>query len=123
MYPTPTACPVCRDNLLVTQLSCRNCGTVLEGRFTMGRLFQLSPDQLHFVEVFLRCEGKINRVEEELGLSYPTIRSRLTEVIRTLGYEVGEKQETADERRPEILERLARKEITSQEAFRMLQEI
>jgi len=89
----------------------------------MERLFQLSPDQLHFVEVFLRCEGKINRVEEELGLSYPTIRSRLTEVIRTLGYEVGEKQETADKRRPEILERLARKEITSQEAFRMLQEI
>ncbi len=123
MYSTPTACPVCRDNLLVTRLACRNCGTVLEGRFTMGRLFQLSPDQLHFVEVFLRCEGKINRVGEELGLSYPTIRSRLTEVIRTLGYEVGEKQETADERRPEILERLARKEITSQEAFRMLQEI
>ncbi len=122
MYPTPTACPVCRDNLLVTRLSCRNCGTVLEGRFTMGRLFQLSPDQLHFVEVFLRCEGKINRVEEALGLSYPTIRSRLTEVIRTLGYEVGEKQEAADEHRPEILERLARKEITSEEAFRMLQE-
>ena len=123
MYPTPTACPVCHDNLLVTRLVCRNCGTILEGRFTMGRLFQLSPDQLHFVEVFLRCEGKINRVEEELGLSYPTIRSRLTEVIRTLGYEVGEKREAADERRPEILERLARKEITSEEAFRMLQEI
>jgi len=77
MYPVPTECPVCHDDLLVTRLVCRNCGTGLEGRFTMGRLFQLTPEQLHFVEIFLRCEGKINRVQEEVGLSYPTVRSRL----------------------------------------------
>ena len=121
MYPVPTDCPVCHDDLLVTRLVCRNCGTGLEGRFTMGRLFQLTTEQLHFVEVFLRCEGKINRVEEELGLSYPTVRSRLEDVIRALGYEVGGEREAADERRQEILERLARKEITSEEAFRILQ--
>ena len=121
MYPIPTDCPICHDDLLVTRLVCRNCGTVLEGRFTMGRLFQLTTEQLHFVEVFIRCEGKINRVQEELGLSYPTVRSRLEDVIRALGYEVGGKQEAGDERRQEILEQLARKEITSEEAFRMLQ--
>ncbi len=55
MYPVPTECPVCRDNLLVTRLACRNCGTEMEGRFTMGRLFQLTPEQLHFVEIFVRC--------------------------------------------------------------------
>jgi len=121
MYPVPTECPVCRDDLLVARLVCRNCGTVLEGRFTMGRLSQLTPEQLHFVEVFIRCEGKINRVQEELGLSYPTVRSRLEDVIRALGYEVGGEREAADERRQEILERLARKEITSEEAFRILQ--
>jgi hypothetical protein len=107
--------------LLVTRLVCRNCDTALEGRFTMGRLFQLTTEQLHFVEVFIRCEGKINRVQEELGLSYPTVRSRLEDVIRALGYEVGGKQEAGDERRQEILERLARKEITSEEAFQLLQ--
>ncbi|MFQ6101618.1 MAG: DUF2089 domain-containing protein [Anaerolineae bacterium] len=122
MYPLPTECPVCHDDLLVTRLICRNCGTGLEGRFTMDRLFQLTTEQLHFVEVFLHCEGKINRVQEELGLSYPTVRSRLAEVIRALGYEVGEEQEPGDERRQEVLERLARKEISSEEAFRMLQE-
>jgi hypothetical protein len=122
MYPVPTECPICRDDLLVTHLTCRNCGTGLEGRFTMGRLFQLTPEQLHFVEVFLRCEGKINRVQDDLGLSYPTVRSRLDEVIRALGYEVGEEEEEADEvQRQEILERLARKEISSEEAFRILQ--
>lgn len=121
MYPVPTECPVCHDDLLVARLVCRNCGTALEGRFTMGRISQLTPEQLHFVEVFIRCEGKLNRVQEELGLSYPTVRSRLTEVINALGYEVGQERESGAERRQEILERLARREISSEEAFRLLE--
>jgi hypothetical protein len=121
MYPVPTECPVCHDDLLVTRLVCRNCGTALEGRFTMGRLLQLTPEQLHFVETFLRSEGKLNRVQEELGLSYPTVRSRLVDVIRALGYEVGSERESDDQRRQEILERLARREISSEEAFRLLE--
>ena len=122
MYTVPTECPVCHDDLLVARLVCRNCGTALEGRFTMGRLSQLTPEQLHFVEVFLRCEGKLNRAQEELGVSYPTVRSRLDEVIRALGYEAGEDQGADRERRQEILEQLARKEISSEEAFQLLQE-
>jgi hypothetical protein len=121
MYPVPTECPVCHDDLLVTRLVCRNCGTALEGRFTMGRLLQLTPEQLHFVEVFIRSEGKLNRVQEELGLSYPTVRSRLVDVIRALGYEVGGEHESDDQRRQEILEQLARREISSEEAFRLLE--
>ena len=122
MYPVPTECPVCHDDLFVTRLVCRNCGTAIEGRFTMGRFSQLTPEQLHFVEIFIRCEGKLNRVQEELGLSYPTVRSRLDDVIRALGYEVGQERETGEEHRQEILERLARREITSEEAFRLLQD-
>jgi hypothetical protein len=101
---------------------CRNCGTALEGRFVMERLFQLTPEQLHFVEIFIRCEGKINRVQEELDLSYPTIRSRLEEVIRALGYEVGRDREDDNEHRQQVLERLARQEISSEEALRLMQE-
>ncbi len=121
MYTVPTECPVCHDSLLVTRLVCRNCGTALEGRFTMGRLSQLTPEQLHFAELFLRCEGKLNRVQEELGLSYPTVRSRLDEVIGGLGYEVSAERETDDDHRQEVLERLARKEISSEEALQLLQ--
>jgi hypothetical protein len=82
----------------------------------------LTPEQRHFVEVFIRCEGKLNRVQEELGLSYPTVRNRLEEVIRAMGYEVGEREEASDQRRQEILERLARKEISAEEALRLMQE-
>ena len=123
MYQVPTECPVCRDDLIVTRLTCRNCGTALEGRFSMERLFQLTPEQLHFVEVFLRCEGKLNRVQDELGLSYPTVRSRLEEVIQALGYEVAGKDEVGvdEEHRQEILQKLAAKEISSEEALELLQ--
>ena len=122
MYQAPTACPVCHDELIVTRLACRNCGTALEGRFSLEKIFQLTPEQLHFVEVFLRSEGKLNRVQDELGLSYPTVRSRLEEVIQALGYEVPGKDEGIDkEQRQEILQKLAAKEISSEEALELLQ--
>jgi hypothetical protein len=122
MYQVPTECPVCHDDLIVTRLACRNCGTALEGRFSMEKIFHLTPEQLHFVEIFLRSEGKLNRVQDELGLSYPTVRSRLEEVIQALGYEVvGKSEEVDEERRQEILQKLAAKEITSEEALELLQ--
>lgn len=122
MYPAPTECPVCHDDLLVTRMVCRNCDTALEGRFTLGPLFQITPEQRHFVEVFVRCEGKISRVQEELGVSYPTVRSRLDDVILALGYEVDEEQGVGEDRRQEILHQLARQEISSEEALRLMQE-
>jgi len=121
VYPVPIRCPVCGDELSVTRLVCGNCGTALEGRFALGKLFQLTSDQLHFVELFLRSEGKLNRVQEELGLSYPTVRNRLTEVIQCMGYDTS--LPPADQtQQGEILERLARKEISSEEALALLQE-
>ena len=122
MYNAPTECPVCHGDLLVTRMVCRSCGSALEGRFGLGRLFQLTPEQRHFVEVFIRCEGKMNRVQEELGLSYPTVRSRLEDVIRAMGYEVGRREEESGQERRDILERLARKEISADEALELMQE-
>ena len=123
MNPVIGLCPVCGENLAVTRLHCRNCDTSVEGQFALGRLYQLNSEQLQFVETFIRCEGKINRVEQEMGLSYPAVRARLTEVIRALGYEVGE-SDTADgvteEARREILNQLSEGKITSDEAVQLL---
>jgi hypothetical protein len=70
----------------------------------------------------VRCEGKINRMEQELGVSYPTIRNRLNEVIRALGYEPGREEpvEITQERRNSILEDLSAGKITAEEATRLL---
>lgn len=123
MNPIIGQCPVCKETLQVTRLYCPNCDTTVEGHFTLGRFYQLSPEQVAFIETFIRCEGKINRVGEELGFSYPTVRSRLTEVIRALGYEVGEEEAPLvmpDEDRKAILEQLAQGKITSEEAVKRL---
>lgn len=121
MYPLIGQCPVCHDDLVVTRLHCRTCDTTLEGHFELGRLSQLTPEQLGFIETFIRCEGKITRVEQELGISYPTVRSRLHDVIRALGYDVGEEVlPPDDEKRRSILEDLDEGRVTSEEAIRLL---
>ncbi len=114
-------CPVCASPLEVTRLYCRNCDTTIEGHFALSRFHDLAPDQITFIETFLRCEGKINRVGEVLGMSYPTVRSRLADVIHALGYEIEELSAApSDEDRKTILEQLAQGEITSEDAIKRL---
>lgn len=122
MHSVIGQCPICRENLVVTRLHCRNCDTAIEGHFTLGRLYYLSPEQLQFVETFIRCEGKINRVEDELGMSYPAVRSRLTDVIRALGYEVDSDRSSgvSDETRREILAEVSAGKLTAEEAIQLL---
>ena len=121
MHPVPGKCPVCGEDLTVTRLHCRSCDSVLEGQFGLGRFNQLNAEQLHFVETFVRCEGKLNKVQEELGMSYPTVRSRLLDVIRALGYEVRDEPGISPEQRRRILDDLAQGSISSDEAVRLLQ--
>ena len=122
MNPLLTTCPVCAGALTVTRLHCRSCDTSVEGHFETGRIGRLRADQMQFVETFIRCEGKLNRMERELGLSYPTLRSRLTEVITQMGFELGpEPAEISDKQRHRILDELARGEISSEQAMQQLQ--
>ena len=116
-----TNCPVCGDPLAVTRLHCRKCDTTVEGHFEVGRLGRLTPEQVSFVEAFVRCEGKLNRMEREVGLSYPTLRARLTEIIRQMGFVVGAETAVLDEERHRVLDELAAGKITSEEAMRALE--
>jgi hypothetical protein len=93
----------------------------LEGHFALGRFARLTGEQLQFVETFVRCEGKLNRMQEELSLSYPTVRSRLHDVIRALGYQVEEEPGMLPEERKDVLEKLAQGIISSDEAIKLLQ--
>ena len=125
MHPLPGDCPVCGGELLISRLECRECDVSIEGRFYSGPFSQLSPEQMEFVELFIKNEGKITHLENELGLSYPTIRNRLHEIIRALGYEPG-KDDTprlSEDDRRKILEDLNDGKISSEEAMQMLREI
>ena len=122
MYPVPGRCPVCGEEMTVTRVYCRQCDTTVEGRFSLGKFHRLTPEQLQFVEIFIRCEGKITRVEEDMGLSYPTVRARLHDLIRALGYEVGpEPAGVSPEERQGILAELAQGKISAEDALEFLQ--
>jgi hypothetical protein len=122
MYAAPTRCPVCRSELEVSRLHCSTCDTSIEGTFSGGPIAHLTAEHLDFIVTFVRCEGKINRMEQELGVSYPTIRNRLHEVIRALGYEPGKDEpvEVTPEKRSTVLENLEAGKISADEAMRIL---
>jgi hypothetical protein len=125
MHPLPSQCPICQGEIIVTRISCRDCSTTIDGRFSSRTFSQLTPDQMDFVETFVRLEGKIKHMEKELEVSYPTIRKKLYEVIHALGYEPGGEDDLAvltDEERQQILNDLDEGKISYEEAMKLVQE-
>lgn len=145
MNPILTKCPVCSGELIATRLHCPSCETSIDGSFSTGAsplqeafspeqlrsllpFSRLSQEQLYFMLTFMRCEGRFNRMEEELGLSYPTLRGRLDEVIRAMGFEPAREEPRAEsttrqpgpDERQEILDMLNRGEIDVEAARRRL---
>ena len=117
-----TICPVCEERMSITRLHCRNCDTTIEGHFDLGRFGRLNAEQLTFLETFIRCEGKLNRMEPELGMSYPTLRARLNEIIQSMGFPIGpDAGRLTDEERHSILDDLASGKLSSEEAMEMLE--
>ena len=128
MNVLPSRCPICGGEIHVTRFHCDECDVTIEGRFTAGKFANLSNEQMQFVEVFIRNEGKLSRMESEMDLSYPTLRSRLYDIIRALGYEPG--RDDAPEKPPakgiseaerkRILEELNQGRISAEEAMKQL---
>ena len=131
-------CPVCTSELTITRLHCRSCGTALEGEFGVGRFGRLDREQMSLLESFLRSRGNLKEMERELGISYPTVRGRVDSLVRALGLSDGaptderldEIEADSDETemastdaaaaRRDILERLARREISAEDAATQL---
>lgn len=143
-------CPICAAPMTVTRLACGQCGTALDGAFRVtgapaamagggakgsgplyskadvearfGRLARLDRAQLEFVETFLRCRGTIKNVEDMLGISYPTVKARLANVLDALGFAPDEELPEPQRRRArrEILADLAAGRISTDEAQRLL---
>jgi hypothetical protein len=125
-----STCPVCSSELAVTRLHCRSCGTTLEGDFSVGRFGRLNRDQLVLLESFLRSRGNLRDMERELGISYPTVRSRVEALVRALGFgpraDADEPDDVPTEAtttpvaggpdREAILEALARHEMSAEDA-------
>jgi hypothetical protein len=118
MYPLLTTCPVCGGALHVERLGCDECHATLEGQFTLGWLGRLSREQLEFIELLVKNRGNINSVAGELKIAYNTARSRLDDIVTTLGY--APPSDDAGPGRRAVLDRLAAKEISVEDAMKLL---
>jgi len=126
MRPLVLKCPSCNGDLAVAKLHCHACDITVEGDFSIPALLRLSRAQLDFVEVFLKNRGIIREVERELGVSYPTVRARLDEVLDAIELNLtsttadGRQEDPANRSRRAVLEQLSAGKISPEEAMRAL---
>ena len=90
-------CPACGEEMYISTLKCKGCGIEIKGEFektsNLGTSIDefknsLSSDELEFIKAFLKYEGNISRLQEELGIGYFAVKSKLKEVNITLGNEL-----------------------------------
>lgn len=106
MYKSPSHCPTCGHELEIRELSCHECNTSIRGRWSLGVFGRLTDDQQTFLRIFVRSRGNLSEVERSLGVSYPTVRAKLEEVIEAL-QEDAVVEAPPVETRDEILKQIA----------------
>jgi hypothetical protein len=112
-------CPGCGGPVTVTELHCASCGTVVRGHFAPCPFCQLSADQTTFLQLFLQSRGNLTEVEKILGVSYPTVRAKLDEVIALVGGPVV-RPRAADRRG--VLERIAAGDLSPEQGLSVLRQ-
>lgn len=108
-----TICPSCRHSLTVTELECPHCQITMRGRFDGHPSLALDEDQLAFLRVFVVSRGNLKEIERLLGVSYPTVRSKLDQLVEAFHPD----PQAPPRRRRDILERVAKRELTVAEGL------
>jgi hypothetical protein len=107
------------QDIVVERVRLAGKDVAIEGRFELPQLARLSPDDQVFVVAFVRSHGSIKEMEQVFGVSYPTIKSRLTRIAESLDFV----DTNPSPSRAEIFDRLRRGEITAQDAIRELESL
>ena len=103
--------------MVVERVRLTDKNIVVEGAFELPELARLSLEDQVFVTAFVRSHGSIKEMEQIFGVSYPTIKSRLTRIANALQFVETNPRPT----RSEVLERLKRGELSAEEAIRELE--
>lgn len=90
--PVGNECPYCDGAMAVTRMTCSHCRVSIDAVFPMSRLGTLPVEHQRFIEMFVLAGGNLKEIAEQVGVSYPTIRSRLDKVIESLRSEIGKTQ-------------------------------
>jgi hypothetical protein len=86
--PVTQDCPYCGMAMTVARMNCGKCGVAIDAEFPMSRLGGLPVEHQRFIEMFVLAGGNLKEIAEQVGVSYPTIRSRLDKVIEVLRGEI-----------------------------------
>jgi hypothetical protein len=119
----PEHCPACSGELRITQLRCERCDTAVDGWFAHDRLVNLEEPYASVLELFLKVRGNVKEMERMLGLSYPTIRSRIEEALDAAGFSKGHSAEDVKSHRLSVLEQLRLGHISAAEAAIQLKKL
>lgn len=103
----------------ITKVTCEACGLAHEGEFFTPRLYRLGPEEQRFVELFVLASGSLKLMAELLGVSYPTVRSRLDRLIGTLRQE----QDRDERRKQKILQDIEEGRIAPKQGMRIIEAI
>jgi hypothetical protein len=117
MHRLITRDPVSGGELIVTRLECPQSGIIIEGQFSLGWIGRLTAEQLDFVKRMVKNRGNIQKLAAELDMAYNTTRARLDEIVAALG---GAPEGDGRADRRQILDRLAAREISVEEAMKLL---
>jgi hypothetical protein len=117
MYPLITRDPVSGEELIVTRLECPASGISIEGQFSFGWIGRLTREQLDFVELLVKYRGNVQKLAAEMNVAYNTARSRLDDIVEALG---GPPEHDVRPDRRVVLDRLAAKEISVEDAMKLL---
>ena len=116
-HTVPGECPVCGGEVKIDSISCTECDMKMTGTLYISGFSKLTGMQLDFVKAFIKCKGSIKEMEKELGISYPTVKSRLDEVANALGLDVQPEQGKGN---AEVLESLEKGELSIDEAVNII---
>lgn len=123
MQSPVTQCPSCGGALEIRELACPRCDIAVRGQFPRCEFCELAEEQLNFLRLFISRRGNLREVERELGLSYPTVRSRLDDLLRALGYAVTPTPvANRQERRRQVVEDLRAGRISPEDAVKALKD-
>ena len=116
-------CPSCGGRLTVTGLACERCGTTVGGRFQPCDFCRLSEEQSTFLRLFVQRRGNLSELEKALGISYPTVRNKLEEIIRLLQQDVAPAEPVVPGTRDALLRAVAAGTLGAEEALAQLQRL
>ncbi len=77
-------CSVCDGLLQVREMVCPACEMHLSGDFSFPRLMRLSGKNLMLGEALILAGGNLKELAQTLGVSYPTVRKRVDDLMEEL---------------------------------------